>query len=142
MRVELTLTLIAEREPGPPRKCWMQQYRVELAGNRLVRVSERVAQRCDEQHQRCDPLLTVDERPLGDLAAAGNFVKDRAEEMGLPGIPNGNGADVRKQLLTPVELPAVTCAEAKIRRCWCSWAISWFHSKGSSPSSSSGGVRG
>ena len=49
----------------------------------------------------------MDQHPFGDLFAARGGEEDRAEEVGLAGIPARDCADVRQEPFTCVDLPPV-----------------------------------
>ena len=81
------LTLPAEPEPRQSHDSWMQQHPLKATDDRIVRVYESVAQRCDEQHQGCNPLLPVDQHPFGDIAAGRRSVEKRAKKVRLSWMP-------------------------------------------------------
>lgn len=73
-----------------------------------VVVDEGVVERRDEQHEGRDALLTVDQHEVRIVGCAGGRSgEDRADEVRVPVVGVGDGADVVEQLLAPADVPAV-----------------------------------
>jgi hypothetical protein len=83
---------------------------LQLGRQLRVAVADRMVQRRDEQHDRRDPLLTVDEDQIVGGIRTRRAVasgQDGADEMTVPGILSGHRPDVGQQLLAPSDVPAV-----------------------------------
>jgi hypothetical protein len=83
------------------------EHPFELCRELGVAVAHRVVQGGDEQHDRRDALLAVDEHELVGAFAIARRREDRAEEVALLLVGVGDGADVGEQLLASADVPAV-----------------------------------
>ncbi len=90
---------------GARRVIRSHQYPFEVRGHGGVGITDRVMQSGDEQHERRDALLSVDEDQV-DLRGV-LCGEDGADEMAVRVAFLGDGADVGEQALASADVPAV-----------------------------------
>ncbi|MBG9889986.1 hypothetical protein ABE10_26235 [Bacillus toyonensis] len=80
---------------------------LQLCGQRRVRLPDRVMQRGDEQHQRRDPLLAVDEHEIGAGLDGVLRGEDRTDEVAVTVVLRRDRTHVGQQLLAAADVPAI-----------------------------------
>ena len=113
---------------GAGRIVGAHEHPLELCGETGSSVANGVVQRGDEQHERRDALLAVDQHELGRIVRRARRGEDRADEVHVAVVRVGDRADVGEQLLASADVPPVltlidrhddASSRAPTARRWC-----------------------